>query len=142
MLKPLLLTLEGYTMYSDEWTKTDDGCRIDYIGDFYPSRQTMYVGDTEMNLPDFIAAVKPQPPIDLRERFIPCTEEQVDEVCDLLDALGCLPWRNRIGAKYWFERCKGVKVYPISYYLVTDRQGGYPTLTLEELREIANSVKL
>jgi hypothetical protein len=185
VLKPLLLTLEGYTMESDEWLPNDRGCRIDYEGSFYPHYQKAY---QEIDLPDFIAAVKPsatvtvsemtddefkvfcaeikaglkqvgemidayetkhnganlkpQPTVDLQNRFIPCTEEQVDEVCDLLDALGCLPWVSRAAGGYWGARCKGVKVYPTNYYLTNEHQGGYPTLTLEELREIANSVKL
>jgi hypothetical protein len=186
VLKPLLLTLEGYTMYEDEWYPSNHGCRVDSGGDWFPfSSLGSY---EEVDLADFIAAVKPKatvtvsemtddefnvfcteiksvmkqvgemieayetnhngvnlkqtPPFDLRGKFIPCTEEQVDEVCDLLDKLGCLPWVSRAAGGYWGARCKGVKVYPTNYYLTNEHQDGCPTLTLEELREIAKNVKL
>lgn len=54
VLKPLLLTLEGYTMYDDEWLPNDRGCRIDYEGSFYPHYQNVY---EEIDLADFIETV-------------------------------------------------------------------------------------
>jgi hypothetical protein len=138
-LKPLLLTLEGYTMHEDEWNKGDEGCRVNSEGDWFP--HTWQIHDNEIDLADFIAAVKPKQTVDLRGKFIPCTEEQHQEVYGLLSKLGCLPWINQSAAKHCGARCKGVQVYPTNYYLTNGHQGGYPTLTLEELREIAKTVK-
>jgi hypothetical protein len=139
VLKPLLLTLEGYTMYEDEWNKGDEGCRVNSEGDWFPHKWQIH--DEEIDLANFIAAVKPKPTVDLRERFIPCTKEQVDEVCDLLDALGCNTEGFSI-PRQWTGICKGVKVYKFNNYQTFENDEKYPTITLEELREIANSVKL
>jgi hypothetical protein len=133
-LKPLLLTLEGYTMYEDEWNKGDEGCRIDPTGYWYSFAYRKSYED--IDLPDFIAAVKPKQPVDLRNRFIPCTEEQVDEVCDLLDKLGFKAASTE--SREWAEVCNGVQVFPTKNYQAYVNFADYPTLTLEELREIAN----
>ena len=133
-LKPLLLTLEGYTCYNDEWSTSDEGCRIVESGEFFPYHDTLEFD--EIDLADFIAAVKPKQPIDLRGKFIPCTKEQVDEVCDLLDALGFKAASTE--SREWAEVCNGVQVFPTKNYQAYVNFADYPTLTLEELREIAN----
>ena len=179
-LKPLLLTLEGYTMESDEWLPNDRGCLVDYEGSFYPHYQKAY---EEVDLADFIEAVKPnqqlvcfgcgcpdpekrfdhywcrichneisldrptfaevkpKPTVDLRGRFIPCTEEQVDEVCDLLEKLGC-DTEGFTEPRVWMGWCTGVIVnYDLSYQTFRNYEV-YPTLTIEELREMVKNVKV
>jgi hypothetical protein len=56
VLKPLLLTLEGYTCYSDEWTKTDNGCVIQRDGHWFPFGKRAICHE-EINLDEFIAGL-------------------------------------------------------------------------------------
>ena len=135
VLKPLLLTLEGYTMESDEWLPNDRGCRIDYEGVCYPHYQKAY---EDIDLADFIAAVKPKATVDVRNRFIPCTEEQHKEVYHLLRKLGYKQWDDE--AHGWRDFCEGVTLGKDGEFFCYTRNGR-PTLTIEELREIAKNVK-
>jgi hypothetical protein len=181
VLKPLLLTLEGYKCHSDEWIKTDEGCRIDAKGNWFPYGA---VGYEEVDLADFIAAVKPkatvtasemtddefkvfcaeiraglkqvgemieayetkhnganlkpQPTFDPRGFFIPCTEEQHKEVYQLLRKLGYRQWDDE--AHGWRDYCEGVTLGKDGAFFCYTINGR-PTLTLEELREIAKNVK-
>jgi len=132
------LTLEGYTMYEDEWNKGDEGCRVNSEGDWFPHKWQIH--DEEMNIPDFIAAVKPKPTVDLRGKFIPCTEEQHEEVYHLLEKLGYKQWDSPF-AEWIEEWSDGVYVSCEGECLCIHHQDE-PTLTLEELREIAKNVKL
>lgn len=81
-LKPVLLTLEGYTMESDEWLPTDRGCLIDYEGSFYPYYQKSY---EEVDLVDFIEAVKLPYPV---KAYITVKDKQWRETVNLLNDAG------------------------------------------------------
>jgi hypothetical protein len=77
--------------------------------------------------------------VDLRGKFIPCTEEQHEEVYHLLRKLGYRQWDSPFAS--WIEEwSEGVGVCLDGDYFCCRLQEK-PTLTLEELREIANSVK-
>ncbi len=56
VLKPLLLTIDGYTCYSDEWTKTDSGCVIQSDGTWF-SFPHSGIDHEEINLDEFIAGL-------------------------------------------------------------------------------------
>jgi len=77
--------------------------------------------------------------VDIRCHFIPCTEGQVGEVCDLLDALGFKAVTTE--SREWTEVCNGVQVFPTKNYQAYANLSGYPTLSLEELRELAEPKK-
>ena len=55
VLKPLLLTLDGYNMYNDEWIPSDRGCLIQSDGRWFPFKHLKDL--EEIDLDDFIAAV-------------------------------------------------------------------------------------
>jgi hypothetical protein len=77
--------------------------------------------------------------IDLRGKFIHCTEEQHQEVYHLIEKLGYKQWDTPFGA--WIEEwSEGVYVRCDGEYLCS-HHAGEPTLTLEELREIDNTLK-
>lgn len=82
-LKPVLLTLEGYTMYDDEWIPRNNGCRIQSTGEWFPFEYR--VGYEDIDLADFIEAVKLPYPV---KAYITVKDKEWRETVNLLKDAG------------------------------------------------------
>jgi hypothetical protein len=72
--------------------------------------------------------------------FIPCTEEQAEEVYKLLELAG-LTGLTDVGltdAKEWHWYCTGVKCYHDGTFQCFKNNMDYTILTIEQLRQIVN----
>jgi hypothetical protein len=69
--------------------------------------------------------------------FIPCTEEQANEVYELLELAG-LTNEGLTSAKDWQGYCTGVKCYYDGTFQCFKNNTTLPILTIEQLRQIVN----
>jgi hypothetical protein len=69
--------------------------------------------------------------------FIPCTEQQANEVYELLERAGLMT-DGFIFPKHWTGNCTGVKTYDHGTFQCIWITQNLPTLTIEELRQIVN----
>lgn len=68
------------------------------------------------------------------EFFVPCTEEQANEVYELLEKNG-YGTEGMSGPKDWVSYCEGVKVYKNRTFQSYDNNGNAKEITLDQLRK-------